>query len=357
MPRPARKRQRFTIVSALLSLAVPLLLSACSDSPSGTGGNETNPPESSIDLAQEFGGLTDTDEPANFDDPGFAEMSAAEAVSEPMGSDPRVQLLDAKPNRDVVFLRVVWGNLARNGSDSTGTSSTTAWDGSFSTTSGAILVQNLIRFEREDHIVRPRTNPKLLSFVSHTHGGVDGVLLRLVYNPDSTDAADEITFATGPLTVSFALQGIADLDSMIATDASGNGVAFTAVDDDRRGECAAGIVNGLWKTGLEDGGYLRAAWMTPNGFLAGVMRGRFGMGPGGHQVFVGKVIGPNGAFLGFVKGGYSVDPAGGQGDWRGLWFGRNRTVAIGSISGHWAARENDGAGFLHGRWERFCAGN
>lgn len=347
---------RLPIAAAMLAMALPLFTTGCGDSPSGSDGTGLNPPEAAIDLAQEWGGLTDENEAPDFADAGIAGLGAETPVAEPMSSDPRVQALDQHPDRNAIFLRVVWGNLAGNSPDSNEAGPALSWNGELATTSGALLVNNLLRFERNDHIVRPRTDPAVLPFVSTTRGGVDGLLVRLVFNPDDTDPADLFTFETPPLTISFPLGSLAELDTMIPVDGLGNGVSIAAVEDDRRADCPAGMVTGIWRSGLDNGGHFRAALTTPNGFRAGAMRGRFGTNPQGEQVFVGKMIGPNGHFLGFVKGRYTVDDSDMAGGWRGLWFGRDRMEPIGELRGGWASRDEMAAGFMHGRWHRFCPG-
>ena len=354
MKHPATWPRRVIAGPAVLAVLMPFVMAGCSDSPSGTDGTELHPPEEAIDLTQEWGGLTNADEPSTFASAEIAAMADLQATVEPLNSDPTVLALEGSPDRQVTFLRVVWGNLGRNDSDSTATAQAIVWDGSMGVTSGAVLIQNLIRFEPGDHIVRPRTSPKEFDFVSRTRGGIDGVLLRLVSNPDSVDGSDVFSFETGPLSVSFPLSSIGDLDSVIMVDDNGNGVAFTAVDDDRRGECAAGMVNGVWHAAFENGGYFRAVWVTPNGFLAAAMRGRFGLTPNGNPVFIGKVIGPLGQFFGFVKGTWTVAAEGGEGEWRGRWFAGDRVTVIGLVGGHWVSREDGGAGFLHGRWAKSC---
>lgn len=355
-PRAASANRPSDATLILLLAAAAAFLGGCGDSPLDTGGAADAPPEAAIDLAQAWGGLTDTDEAANFGDPELGRLAAIPApVTDPLAGDPRVMAQDAAPGREVVFLRVVWGHLARNAEDSTAAGLHVEWDGQLATSSGVLLVQNLIKFEGQDSIVRPRTDPQILAFASDTYGGVDGILVRVVFNPDSTDAGDLLTFATAPLTVSFPLVGLADLDTVLAAGGPGHGVAFTAVEDDRRGECVGGLVEGIWRHGLERGGHFRGIWTTPNGFLFAVMRGRFGVLPDGRPVLIGKVIGPHGGFLGFVKGHYWVGPGGGTGGWRALWHGRDRDAPVGGLGGHWVAREDgSGAGFLSGRWGKFC---
>ena len=321
-----------------------------------TGGPEPAPVESAIDLSQAWGGLTDTDEPANFGDPEFATLAGQQApVNDPMNNHPAVRRLDADPSRHVTFLRVVWGNLARNLPDSTSTFPPLSWDGNLTVTRGALVINNLIRFEREDSVARPRTDPKVVAWHSTTRGGVDGLLIRVVTG-DSLQAGDTLTLTTPQIVFTFPLPQIAGLDTLISTDNAGNGVSLNAVPDDRRDECAGGLLDGVWRSGLADGGVLRSVWLTRNGLLFGFMRGRYGVRPDGSRVFLAKVIGPAGRCLGFVRGTWSEPTATAPGGFRGQWMAPNRVTELGGVRGHWRApREGaTGAGFLHGAWSRAC---
>lgn len=344
----------------LLALPLAAFLWAGCGKDASTGGNEPAPAEGAIDLSQAWGGLTDTDEPANFGDPEFAALAVPPApVNDPMNNHPAVRRLEADPTRHVTFLRVTWGNLARNLPDSTGAFPPLDWSGNLAVSRGALLINNLIRFEREDSLVRPRTDPKVVAWHSLTRGGVDGLLLRVITG-DSVGAGDTITLTTPQVTVSFPLATLATLDTLLSTDNSGNGVSLTAVPDDRRDECAGGLLDGVWREGLADGGVLRAAWLTRNGLLFGVLRGRYGIRPDGSHIFLAKVIGPAGRCLGFVRGTWSEPTAGApQGGFRGRWFAPDRTTELGGLRGHWRAPRSGatGAGFLHGAWSRACGEN
>lgn len=342
---------RRLLVGALAALAV----AGCgSDGP--TGGNAPLPAENTIDLAQPWGGLTDADEPAAFGDAEISTLAAQQPpINDPVAGLPAVQRLEADPARHVTFLRVVWGNLARNLPDSTGAFPPLAWDGNIAVTRGALVINNLIRFEREDGIERPRTDPRVVAWHSITRGGVDGLLLRVI-TPDSLGAGDALTLTTPLVTFSVPLDALTGLDTLLTVGTAGNGVSLTAVPDDRREACAGGLLDGVWRAGLADGGVIRAAWFTRNGLLFGFLRGRYGVRPDGSHVFLAKVIGPAGRCLGFVRGTWAeptgTDPAG---TFRGQWVAPDRTTPLGGLHGHWRApNATVAAGFLHGAWERAC---
>jgi hypothetical protein len=241
---------------------------------------------------------------------------------------------------------VTWGNLR---SDST-INYSTDWTGSLCVENGAVRVLRTIRFERGDHL-SPRTTRTCVGWVSHTQPSFDGILVSLHREPcdslvstrstvatvDSLCANPfQVTFKSGPLTVTFNQDELRDLHKVIPVDNAGNAVAFNTIAL-MPGECPSGFLAGQWKD-VDDkryDGIFRGQWVSENGLHEGFLRGVYGANGRGDHVFFGKWISKDGTFRGLLKGRYGHDPSAspvndrGDGWFKGVWFNRNLTVGGG----------------------------
>ena len=364
---------RFRTVTLLSVLATVGFLAGCSDSPSDTANDGANAPEMSMNLALPDGGTGTHAEAPYFGDSYFATYlneSADADVPDPMATSTQLRTAEDRTDATVLYLRVIWGNLDR-GPDAPDSSITaTDWSGYAEVSDGALIPLRTIAFERHDHIVprwlSPDPNLQRVDWVSHTGPGRDGILFKifvpapgdsnLISNGDGLTADDTFTFNTGPLTISFPLNEVAGLDSVVTVDAH-NGVSFLGFDrDDLADLCLRGSMEGAWIRVQNDdhlGGYFRAAWIGPLGNLIGHVRGRWGVEED-QKVFVGKIIRKDGTFLAHIHGTWAPDPdRPGTGNFEGR-FGVNGE-ALGGTRGRWIVSQRiDQGGFLRGVWKRFC---
>jgi len=351
--------------------------------PTSSTGTDSPVAEMSMNLARVDGGTGIADESPGFGESYFRSFLGDDQpldFSDPLERDPRMAGLQNRNGASVQYLRVIWGNLQRGPEAATGDTSAGSvldWTGQASVSDGLLLPMGTLGFERADRLVRPRTDRQVVAWVSHTGPCWDGVILKILVPPahDTTFAAnrgkgsgdgltadDMFTFSTGPLTVSFPIDGIADLDSTVWID-DANGVSFTGFDRGDVDVCPRGEMLGTWVKVADDslqGGFFRAKWVNPLGRIAGQVRGRWGVLPDSGRVFVGKIIGPEGRYMGHVRGHWteSADHPG-RGAFQGVWFTVNRDstrTAVGKVRGQWGVSDRviDG-GFLRGLWMKNCA--
>jgi hypothetical protein len=308
----------------------------------------------SIDLASEDGGYTEQGEAPYFgdDDLAKAEVAALEPLEETVFD---AESLESSPLHDVYYLRIAWGQLD---GDSTNTTPTD-WSGRITLVKGGVKIQRVIFFEGpDDQIVRPRTDRRIIEFVSTTTTHHDGLLLR-IYDPldDMLPVVNQITFETGPFTHTFDVASLDGLSEVFDVDALGNQVSF------RGGKrppapCLKGYLTGFWGMNAEETrGRFGGVWVEQDGRVAGHVRGHFGVNDEGERVLFGKFISRNGAFMGRLRGTY--EPNGdGTGSFTGQWLGRGHRLE-GEFSGRYAVRPNVERmrGFFEGEWASKCAGD
>ena len=329
-------------ISLVLLLAL-IFAAGCSQAP--TEVKSTNP----LDL--EFGGVTADNEAPGFGDAGLVAAAAVEVdPGDPLAAAIEADAAGSTGVHAVFALRAVWGQLRY---DSTSTAPT-VWDGSVKVDSGRIGVRRLIRFEPEqDYVVLPRTAPNVVEFVSQTTVHNDGLLLLIGVNTallaDSSD--NLVTFATGPLTISFRLRQLVLLDTLISVDNAGNAVMFNGFLV-RPDDCPKGFLGGQWTAG-EEGGEFKGRWISRDGELEGFLMGTYGVNSEGRRVFFGKYIDADGNFEGRLRGvwGPAPEPIRG-GFFMGVFYDPQDRPA-GRLHGHWNADE-PGMGSFEGVWMLHC---
>ena len=370
----------------LLSLALVMFLAVgcgeeallATDFPGYTSSSE----EMSIDLTQEDGGMAPTAESPGFGEEYFSRyLGEEEPVYDPLERDPRMSQLERR-GASVQYLRVTWGNLRRGpeAADADSSGPFIDWTGGATVSDGLLLPLRVIRFERNDHLVRPEldaaANRQTVRWISHTGPAWDGVLLKIVVPPardtsfvsnrpgdagDGLTPDDVFTFETAPLQIRFPLANLAELDTVIMVD-DVNGVTFTGFDPSDVNRCPRGPMVGAWVKVDGDslnGGFFRAKWVDPRGHFVGHLRGRWGVLADGKQVFVGKIINRHGRYLGHVRGFWDTSPEDpGRGRFHGSWFRENPQgdrVQLGYVKGAWAVNEHiDDGGLMRGVWGRYC---
>jgi hypothetical protein len=118
--------------------------------------------------------------------------------------------------------RLAWGILEGDSSNSV----TTDWSGSLSVTRGAIVAERVLRFEPEDHIMRPRTDRMLLDVVSGDAASL-GRSDRDDPGPEGRRADRDRAYDLPRPQQTFTISEIANIDTIFDIDAIGNQVAVT----------------------------------------------------------------------------------------------------------------------------------
>ncbi len=357
-----RQGLNLLIASALVVWAV----SGCENTAGTDAANDISSRTQTVNLDDEFGGFNTADESPAFGDAMLAAdygPGSDVEVDDPMAADPRTIFDRRHPRR---FLMITWGNLR---ADSL-INFTTDWTGGLCADNAVVVVNRTIRFDPQDHLL-PRTSRSCVEWVSYTQPHFDGVLVSLL--PMRCDSVTtgatvdslctlpvSVTFKTGPLTVTFTQDELADLHKVIPVDDAGNAVAFNTLVV-MPGDCRGGFLAGQWKPVDGDAriaGRFRGKWISENGVHMGYLRGIYGVNGRGNHVFFGKWITEGGAFQGLLKGRYGALPAvstrEADGWFEGVWYSRQLRVA-GGLHGVWSTGNDDAAGgFFRGRWGAHC---
>jgi hypothetical protein len=313
------------------------------------------------DLSDEFGGFTTSDEdPLLVDTAIVAKLSEDQAFLDPVLDTPIVDSAVTDSTAEIYAFRIVWGRLSY---DSTVTT-VTDWSGSLELTHGVQVVRRVINFESGHDYILPRTDPKLIEWISKTTSYHDGIFANVyISSTEKTNAA--ITFTTAPFTISYSLKDIDSLDTVYYLDDS-NVVAIHAFRFEWQ-KCPKGFLAGHWGTDDSGNGIFYGSWMTHNGQILGYVKGNWGIPDTSgnlQNIFFGKYVDINGKFLGLLKGHYYFHP-----NWHanenarkhaGGWFAGHyydaNGVKKGDLGGRYKSRPfEEGAGFFHGRWKTDCA--
>lgn len=327
-------------------------------------------PEQELSIAQQFGGFTPTDEAPNFGDPDLTAGLAVEAeyndiYLDSLDYDSVVNL----PAINAYALRIIWGSPCF---DSTITE-LTDWTGSLSMSRGGMILRRTIGFEPNQDYILPRTDRKLIEWVSFTSVHHDGIFVYLFVPPfdsllDSmaVDTPVTVTFDTEPFEFSFRLDDLSRLDTVFYLDDSVNVVAFRAFKITPR-LCPGGFLEGKWGVDSTGQGIFKGRWISRNGMLAGYVKGIWGPDTLNDipRAFYGKWIDVTGRFEGLLKGVYRPHPnwnadetafsrAGGK--FFGYFYDANANP-LGALKGHYMMPRwfsDDGMGYFAGRWKTFC---
>jgi hypothetical protein len=312
--------------------------------------------EQNPDLDDPYGGYNVADEAPGFGDPAMIEEfgdAATVDYDDPMNADPLVANIMSRPMAQH-FLMITWGNLER---DST-VDFVTEWSGSLTVDPGVILLKRVVRFENHDRIL-PRERRDLLEWISFTQPAFDGIIVRVfpVQQRAATDVKDTtavVTFSTGPLTKSFTIDELRDIDLVIPVDDAGNAVAFNSIVIPIGG-CPSGFLGGIWADNPDTtGGSFKGMWMSEKGHAMGFLMGHYGVNSEGNRVFFGKWISLSGEFRGLIKGRYGSFPNAPGGFFQGVYLGRSLRVR-GDLKGIWQTSDKiEGGGFFKGRWAARC---
>lgn len=337
----------------------------CSNNPAVT--DQDTPPAS-----DNFGGYTATDEAAAFADPALSASSDGEVeVDDSFEGTPAVDSMEADPNVGWFHFRAVWGHLRPDTSDNTATD----WTGSLTISRGAELIRRVIRFEPGSDFIQPRTDRRLIEWVSTTYGHNDGIAVDLFIPParptlDSSFVVDSLgdtlvvvdtipaepvtlTFATGPYSRTFTVEELAALDTIVTLEDS-NQIAFNAIRL-YRDLCPRGMLAGQWGYDSTGQGVFRGLWISRHGVIAGFLKGKFEVDSLGQRMYYGKWIDMSGRFEGFVKGTWSPNGSATvpNGKFEGRIFDANE-LPIGYMKGHYQSHPLLERGWFAGRWKIDC---
>ncbi|HEU4928871.1 MAG TPA: hypothetical protein VFU38_03505, partial [Candidatus Krumholzibacteria bacterium] len=237
---------------------------------------------------------------------------------------------------------------------------------------GVIRAVRTIRFEPGDHLV-PRSSRECVEWVSHTQPSFDGIIVALFKSTSCDSLTDpavadslcneplSVTFQTGPLTITFSEDELANLHRVVTVDDAGNAVAFNVISG-RPDICGQGFLAGQWKPATErqeNGvqGVFRGQWVSEDGVHRGHLRGVYGTNRHDEHVFFGKWIGESGRFRGLLIGKYGLRErtnVGEDGWFEGVWVSRQLT-AMGSVRGVWGTGDDTKeGGFFRGAWRQRC---
>ena len=352
--------KRFLIFISLFGLLA--LIAGCS--------KDSASPEEELTVADQFGGFTPTDEAPNFGDPDFTAGLAVETEY----NDSMLDSLDYDsviniPAINAYAIRIVWGSPSY---DSTVTA-LTDWTGSLSMSRGGMVLRRTIGFESFQDYILPRTDRKLIEWVSFTSVHHDGIFAYLFVPPfdsllDSlaVDTPVTVTFDTEPFDLTLRLDDLSSLDTVFYLDDSVNVVAVRAFKITPQ-VCPGGFLEGKWGVDSTGQGIFEGRWISRHGLLAGYVKGIWGPDTTNNirRAFYGKWIDVSGRFEGLLKGTYRPHP-----DWHasdvafsragGRFFGHfydANANPLGVLKGHYMMPRrfsDDGMGYFAGRWKTFC---
>jgi len=307
-----------------------------------------------------------------------------EEYSDPMNSDPDVTTLTEDPEAGYYHLRAIWGRLRYDSA----VTELTDFSGSLTTTRGAEIIRRVIRFEIGQDYIVPRTDRKLVEWVSQTSVHNDGIGLdifiprpevsfdttyitevdpqndtTIIIVVDTVVAEVEpvtVTFETAPYSHTFSLSDLDGLDTVVYLD-DGNAVSFQGFKLNRR-PCPRGFLSGVWGRNENGEGVFVGLWMNRIGTLAGYVRGHYGENDNGDNVFYGKWISLSGRFEGFIKGTYGIHPSvnaseiavGRAAGWFAGHIFSADGAEIGALKGRYRAARRHSNGYMAGRWRIYC---
>ncbi len=382
------QKNPITILTTLMVLAV--LLAGCSDDGSNPAETSLTGTDSydSMDFTMPYGGLTVSDENEAFDDEALKAMMYAEEGEEyddQYAGDSDIQELEDQgnqpgdpndPNRPrFTFLRLRWG-MVTGPQDSLSLPDPPCdilnWTGEIHTDRGIVLVRRVIRFEGNDHMIRPRLNKRTVAFVSHTACHFDGLLLEIIERPQDYDPENSepnrLHINTGPYAGVYEVEALAGLNEVIEVDEQGNLIQLNGFNLSDTAYCPKGFLSGSFRYLPEEGeeaalggddfgiqiGRLAGAYMDLTGHIRGFMRGGYGYDVDGNRVFFAKYVGRHGGFRGLIAGTW--EPAEDQRDmssFAGHWVSASGGID-GLLGGTGYSVEGFPGGFYEGRWTAIC---
>lgn len=379
-------KRMLSIIAAIGLLAI--LASGCSqDGSPASGSTVATDDYSQIDLNQQFGGLTATDEDAAFADAdmsAFLAADAQESSDDPLASAPDVVRLDQEGRNPsavpdslrprLTFVRLDWGHLngPEDSLDAVDGCARTDWSGTLRVDRGMLVVRRLLAFERPfDHLVLPRLDARTVALISHTGCGHDGLVLQIIERPaapgqPADPAPNLLHIDMGPYSATFDVAELGQAHEITDVDTDGNSFAVIGLHPGQADPCPSGFLSGIYRPlpadrpdtlGTGDQvrvGHFMGVWRTLDGRVGGFLRGVYGLNDAGERVLVGKYISPRGRFRGLIRGTW--EPGAGAGDlahFTGHWYG-GAGGAEGVLGGDGHPVAGARGGWFAGRWATLC---
>jgi len=308
------------------------------------------------EMLAEYGGFDTGDELEAFGDADLrASYTDDPEYQDDMEGDDAVTAAYRHPRAQRYLIRVVWGNIQRpdtTDEDDPWDCPVTDWSGSLQVSGGVVVVRRPIRFETPaDQIIRPRSGPSRVSWISHTQPHVDGILFEAIDVPEAGDAesANSVSINTPLYTVEIPFGELDGYREFLEIGECSK-ISIVATRNQYTGP-PAGFVEGGWIAETDSSGYFRGGWISANGRIAGYLRGRYTVRDG-RRVLLGKWITASGAFGGLMKGTWqpSRGDSGPDGFFEARWVDEFFIVR-GVLRGHYHICPEGGAGFFHGHWK------
>ncbi|MCA9520717.1 MAG: hypothetical protein KC609_07085 [Myxococcales bacterium] len=355
------RRQRHWII-ALFAL-IALAFAACVGTDDSTTTKTTSVDDGLSNLGLNENALASDDGMLNTDDeqPSFGDKRLEGSCKEqpkPEGAPDEIvdkdgDVQQAENERPSIYVRLIWGKLRL-----TPGAEKIDFSGSVSVNGAAIKVKRLIRFEHHndlyDRLLR-RDNRSVVAWNSLIFSHNDGILLKVIDLPSSTDAVKTFKFETKAYSFSLPLAELKGLHKIFRVDDKGNVVAISAFEHRPFG-CPKGFLEGGWKRLNEKGGVFGGPVEARSGRLIGHMRGIWGVRPDGERVAFAKIVALNGRFRGLVKGTWMPDEDGIGGTFKARVFNRDKLV-VGVLHGNYRpSTAIDDGGFYKGVWSKICDG-
>ena len=330
-------RSHLTMLSRILAAASVLALGCVAED------DESTEIEAALDEAN--GAMTTAPEQPAFGDP--AVVAAPELVTTFADGASMTAPTLSNGGARLYHVALLWGHLppAHDQSDDDVEPQHIDWTGSIHVDQGAIGVKKTLRFDPHDSVA-PRTDPKVVSFVSHTLPAVDGLLLHVAV-PGSGDPV--VHFHTAALSADIDLAEVAAKgEGAIPLGDGRNGVAVVGYADTPG--CTKGFLFGRWVKLHANLGKFRGRVVDGNGDELGHVKGIWGHAQKHDaNLFFGKYIDADGEFRGLFGGTY------GGGEFQGRW-GTVNPENQGALQGRYfdGFDEGDGRGMYVGRWSEKC---
>ena len=376
-------------ILALMAMMALLVwgASGCSESSGVTGETEVAIDDyDGMDMDKSNGGLTMTDETADFGDAYFEETAYLyedadaedpledvdpELVSEV--ADYEAELVEGDPadpaRPTITVVRLLWGQLDGDVADiDDGFDEVLDWSGMLRVDRGIAVVRRVILFERPwDSLVRPRIDRHTAAWISHTGPHYDGLLVEIIEPAVQPDASGELPpanvlhLSTPQISLDIPMSEVDGLDETYPVDDFGNALSIEGHYLSDVDLCPKGFLSGVWVADpLVDAegevvadGYFKGRWMSIWGRVKGLLRGRYGVNDMGENVFFGKYVARNGQFRGLLSGTYGPTGEPGHGAFEGRWINEAETV-VGVLGGRYVRIEDRPGGFFAGRWATLC---
>lgn len=301
--------------------------------------------EISSELEADDGGMNAADEPVEFGDSAVA--AVPELTNDQIDPTDMTAAVAATAGATRYHVALLWGHLPapEDASDADVDPQPVDWTGSISVDAGAIGVKKTLAFDARDH-VDPRTDPKTVSFTSHTLPFVDGLFVHVVV---PAGASPTLHVDTTALKTDLDLSALRASDGGVTRLGDGrNGLAWVGYPD--VAGCARGLVFGRWVKVRAALGRFHGRVIDGDGERIGDVRGIWGHAARRNDdLFFGKYISTDGTHRGLFGGTY------GDGDFHGLW-GTRDPRNVGVLEGHYSDgyEKGDGRGVFLGRWSEKC---